>query len=203
MPDQPAYTVEPMTLADLDQVMEIERVAFPSPWSARAYRYEIERNEHNAFVVVRESPGLNSRAQKLLNRFHLLKPGKVLGYAGCWLLVDECHISTIAVHPDWRGQGLGELLLVSLMERGIELGALRATLEVRVSNQAAQSLYHKCGFEIVSLRRRYYADGEDAYIMATPHFQSREFQATLLECRQRLGARQSTALPRPEASTDR
>jgi ribosomal-protein-alanine N-acetyltransferase len=202
MPDQLAYTVEPMTLADLDQVMEIERVAFASPWSARAYRYELDRNEHNAFLVVRESSDLNNRPRKLLHRFHLLKPGKVLGYAGCWLLVDECHVSTIAVHPDWRGQGLGELLLVSLLERGIELGAIRATLEVRVSNQTAQSLYHRCGFEIVSLRRRYYADNEDAYIMATPHFESPEYQATLLGCRQRLHARQRTALSRPEAPSD-
>ena len=195
MPDQPTFLVEPMTLADLDEVMEIEQVAFPTPWSARAYRYELTRNQHSVFLVVREAAGFSDRRQRLLRRLHLLKPGRLLGYAGCWLLVDECHVSTIAVHPDWRGQGLGELLLVSLIERGMELNAVRATLEVRISNQAAQNLYHRCGFEIVSLRRRYYADNEDAYIMATPHFESPEFQSTLLECRQRLRDRLGTALP--------
>jgi ribosomal-protein-alanine N-acetyltransferase len=193
MPDQISFSVEPMTLADLDQVMEIERVAFPAPWSVRAYRYELTRNQHSVFLVVREASGLDSHRWGLLRRLHLRKPGTVLGYAGCWLLVDECHVSTIAVRPDWRRQGLGELLLVSLIERGMELGALRATLEVRISNQAAQSLYHKCGFEIVALRRRYYADNEDAYIMATPHFESPEFQASLRECRQRLRSRLESA----------
>lgn len=191
-----------MILVDLDQVMEIERVSFPTPWSVRAYRYELTRNEHSAFLIVRKAPKLNNRWANLLRHLGLVKPGKVLGYAGCWLLVDECHVSTIAVHPDWRGRGLGELLLVSLMEKGMELGARRATLEVRISNQAAQSLYHKCGFEIVSLRRKYYADNEDAYIMATPHFESPEFQARLLEFRRRLQDIPKTAVPLPEVTTD-
>ncbi len=195
MPDLPAFAVEPMTLADLDQVMQIERIAFPTPWSFRAYRYELTRNEHSVFLVVRKASNFNGRLRKLLGHLQLLKPGQVLGYAGCWLLVDECHVSTIAVHPDWRGQGLGELLLVSLMEHGMELGALRSTLEVRISNQSAQSLYHRCGFEIVSLRRKYYADNEDAYIMATPHFESPEFQANLQECKQRMQGRLSTTTP--------
>jgi ribosomal-protein-alanine N-acetyltransferase len=186
MPEQPTFMVEPMTLADLDQVMEIEQVAFPTPWSVRAYRYELTRSDHSVFLVVREASESSGRRWKLLRQLQLLKPGKVLGYAGCWLLVDECHVSTIAVHPEWRGRGLGALLLVSLMQRGIELGALRATLEVRISNLAAQSLYHRCGFAIVSLRRQYYADNEDAYIMATPHFESPEFQAKLRKCRQQL-----------------
>ena len=202
MPDQPAFSVEPMTLADLDQVMEIEQVSFPTPWSVRAYRYELTRNEHSALLVVREASDIGSWRGRLLRHLRLLKPRRVLGYAGCWLLVDECHVSTIAVHPDWRGQGLGELLLVSLMEKGMQLGALRATLEVRISNLAAQSLYHKCGFDIVSLRRKYYADNEDAYIMVTPHFESPEFQAKLLECQQRLEGRLKTAVALPGTTTD-
>ena len=184
-----------MALADLDQVMEIEQVSFPTPGSARAYRYELSQNEPSELLVVREAPETSTLRGKLLRRARLRKPGNVLGYAGCWLLVDDCHVSTIAVHPDWRGQGLGELLLVSLMDRGKELGAHRATLEVRISNQAAQSLYHKCGFEIVSLRRKYYADNEDAYIMATPHFESPELKAKLRECRQRLQGRLSATTP--------
>jgi ribosomal-protein-alanine N-acetyltransferase len=117
----------------------------------------------------------------------IVKPCPVLGYAGGWLLVDEIHVSTIAVHPLWRGRGLGELLLISLLERGAELDALRATLEVRISNLAAQGLYQKYGFQIVSRRKRYYADNnEDAYIMITPLFNVPSFQANLNRCRVRL-----------------
>jgi ribosomal-protein-alanine N-acetyltransferase len=94
----------------------------------------------------------------------------VLGYAGGWLLVDEIHVSTIAVAPRWRRKGLAQLLLAELLKRGIALGARKATLEVRVSNVAAQKLYQKYGFRIVSKQKRYYADNEDAYIMATPRF---------------------------------
>ncbi len=178
-----------MTLADIDQVMEIEQVAFPAPWSARAYRYEITENDHSTMLVVRPaSPdGLRMRFTR---RLGLSKPGPVLGYAGFWLLVDESHIYTIAVHPNWRGWGLGELLLISLLDRGIELGARVATLEVRVSNQAAQGLYNKYGFEIVSRRKRYYTNNnEDAYIMTTPLFETPEFISNLNRCRIQLFAR--------------
>jgi ribosomal-protein-alanine N-acetyltransferase len=117
-------------------------------------------------------------------------PGPVLGYGGFWLLVDEAHICTIAVDPHWRCRGLGELLLLSLLERGMALNASRSTLEVRASNQAARALYLKYGFEIVSRRKRYYTDNnEDAYIMATPLFESPEFQARLNHCRTELYAR--------------
>jgi ribosomal-protein-alanine N-acetyltransferase len=179
MLEQVPYLVEPMTLADIEQVMEIEQVAFPTPWSARAYRYEISDNEHSTMLVIRPAAVANSPLERLVRRtlgrqnvarrLKLAKPGPVLGYAGFWLLVDEAHICTIAVHPQWRGRGLGELLLLALIERGIELGANRATLEVRVSNRVAQELYAKYGFEIVSRRKGYYSDNnEDAYIMTTP-----------------------------------
>jgi ribosomal-protein-alanine N-acetyltransferase len=187
MPDRLPYAVELMALADLDQVMAIEWVAFSAPWSMRAYRYEIAENENSTMLVVR--PALRSSGQfiQLLQHLKLMKPGPVLGYAGFWLLVDDIHISTIAVHPLWRGRGLGELLLISLLEHGAQQLGRRATLEVRVSNLAAQGLYHKYGFEIVSRQDRYYADNnEDAYIMATPPFETRGFQASLYQCRTRL-----------------
>jgi ribosomal-protein-alanine N-acetyltransferase len=184
------YVVEPMVLADVDQVMEIEGAAFSAPWSARAYRYEIVENTNSTMVVVRPSPSPGGALVQWALRLGLTSRSPVLGYAGFWLLVDDAHIATIAVHPEWRGRGLGELLLLSLLERGAELGARRATLEVRISNRTAQGLYRKYAFDIVSRRRRYYADNdEDAYIMATPPFTSDEFQARLHQLRDELYAR--------------
>jgi ribosomal-protein-alanine N-acetyltransferase len=187
MSDRLPYVVEPMTPADLDQVMEIERVAFPAPWSPRAYRFEITENEHSTMVVVRSKNRFDGRLAEWIRSVKRLRPGPVLGYAGFWLLVNDAHIATIATHPQWRHRGLGELLLLSLLERGAKLGAHRATLEVRVSNWVALSLYLKYGFEIVSRRKRYYSDNdEDAFIMATPPFETPKFQANLGQCRTQL-----------------
>jgi ribosomal-protein-alanine N-acetyltransferase len=170
MPDHIAYTVEPMSVADLDQVMDIEKVSFSAPWPRRAYEYEILRNEHSIMLVIKEHRNLPSWLDWVSQAFKTTEPSTVLGYAGGWLLVDEIHVSTIAVAIRWRRKGLAQLLLTELLKRGIALGARRATLEVRVSNIAAQRLYRKCGFRIVSKQKRYYADNEDAYIMATPLF---------------------------------
>ena len=190
MPIELPYVIEPMTLADLNSVMGIERVAFSTPWSARAYRYEITQNEQSTMLVVR--PRVHRRGLLAWLRDHLepAGPDSLLGYAGLWLLMDEAHICTIAVHPDHRREGLGELLLLALLDQGMKLGARQATLEVRVSNLSAQGLYHKYGFEIVSIRKRYYSDnGEDAYIMTTPPFDTSEFQANLQQQRSQLHKR--------------
>ena len=200
MLEQRPYLVEPMTLADIEQVMEIEKVAFPSPWSARAYRFEVSENEHSTMLVVRPAAVTSGPLERLVHRtllrqnmtrrLKLARPGPVLGYAGFWLLVDEAHICTIAVHPQWQGRGLGELLLLALIERGIALGANNATLEVRVSNRVAQELYTKYGFEIVSRRRGYYSDNnEDAYIMTTPPLETPGFRASLDRLRSQLYTR--------------
>jgi ribosomal-protein-alanine N-acetyltransferase len=190
MPERLPYVVEPMTLADIGQVMEIEQVAFSTPWSSRAYRYEITENDHSTMLVVRPRSTPGDRLVRLKRSFGLAKPGPVLGYAGFWLLVEDAHICTIAVHPLWRHQGLGEMLILSLLERSMELDALRATLEVRVSNRSAQALYRKYSFEIVSRRKRYYAnDNEDAYIMATPFFETPAFQRNLNRRRAQLYTR--------------
>ena len=182
------YLVQPMTPADVAQVMEIEQVVFPAPWSARAYHYEITENQYSTMLVLR--PAYRLASQRLLHRLGLLESNPVIGYAGFWLLVDEAHICTIAVGPQWQGRGLGELLLISLLDWGQESGALRATLEVRLSNRVAQELYRKYHFEIVGRRKRYYTDNnEDAYIMTTPLFESPEFQQHLDRCRHRLYAR--------------
>ncbi len=203
MPDRQPFIVEPMGLNDLGQVMEIEKVSFSAPWSVRAYRFELTRNEHSTFLVVRPRYQIGERPSSWRSWLRRPLRGPVLGYAGFWLLVDEAHIATIAVHPEWRGRGLGELLLLSLLEQAIRRGAQKATLEVRLSNQAAQRLYRKYDFEVVALRSRYYADNnEDAYLMATPSFERPTFQANLEHCRARLLERlvQETKAPRPVAS---
>jgi ribosomal-protein-alanine N-acetyltransferase len=140
-----------MRVADVPAVMAIEDRVFPSPWPADAYVDELTRNELSHCYV------LETRADDLI------------GYGCFWLLVDEAHISTLAVAADWRGRGLGELLVIHLIERAIELDAKIITLEVRVSNHVAQSLYAKYGLEIAGRRKRYYVDNrEDALIMSTP-----------------------------------
>lgn len=190
MPDALSYIVEPMTLDDIDQVMEIEHLAFSAPWSARAYRFELQENRQSTMLVVRPAILRVGPLAGLLRRLKPAKERRVLGYGGFWLLVDDAHICTIAVHPEWRGQGLGKLILLSLLERGKRLGAQRATLEVRVSNLPALGLYYKCGFQTVSRQRRYYSDNqEDAYIMATPSFRTPGFEAALAEHDARLHAR--------------
>jgi [ribosomal protein S18]-alanine N-acetyltransferase len=119
----------------------------------------------------------------------------IVGYAGLWLMVDSAHITTIAVDPPYRGEGIGELLLVGLLQRAIALGAREATLECRVSNYIAQALYRKYTFRNSGLRKRYYSDdGEDALIMTTDSLGSETFKAimarnvALLEARMALNA---------------
>jgi ribosomal-protein-alanine N-acetyltransferase len=136
-----------MQVADIPRVMAIETQVFPSPWPAHAYRYELTRNA-------------------LSHCYVLEKEAELVGYGCMWLVVDEAHISTLAVALSQRGRGLGELVLLALLGEAIALNAVTATLEVRVSNQAAQALYAKYGFEVVGWRKRYYVDNqEDALIM--------------------------------------
>jgi ribosomal-protein-alanine N-acetyltransferase len=184
------YIVEPMRLRDIEEVMEIERISFISPWSARAYRYELLDNDSSHYFVARQrwtersGSGLLARARRSLGAG--IRPA-VLGYGGFWLRHGEAHISTIAVQPNWRRRGIGELLLVAMLDRATELGAERATLEVRVSNVTAQNLYYKYGFQQVGLRRHYYHDSnEDALSMSTGRLTSATFQSHFRQVKQAL-----------------
>jgi [ribosomal protein S18]-alanine N-acetyltransferase len=115
------------------------------------------------------------------------KPGLIVGYAGMWIMVDEAHITTIAVRDTWRGRGLGEVLLASLVGAASEGGANRVTLEVRVSNETAQRLYRKYGFREEGVRKRYYSDNnEDAYIMTTESIRTQTYEQRFEELVQRL-----------------
>lgn len=192
------YIVEPMRLRDIKQVMEIERVSFPTPWSPHAYRHEILENEISHYFVARQR-GAKRPELNLLGRVRRslgagIRPA-VLGYGGFWLRGREAHISTIAVRPDWRRRGIGELLLAVMLDRATELEAETATLEVRVSNVTAQNLYQKYGFQQVGLKRRYYRDrNEDALILSTERLTSAAFQGHLQRLKRVLQERLTQSL---------
>jgi ribosomal-protein-alanine N-acetyltransferase len=188
------YIIEDMELHDVDEVMEIEHCSFSSPWSVRAYRYELAGNSCSHFLVVRQSlpgEGVAKDSPKSLNRFLRSSPravkSPVLGYGGSWLLVNDAHISTLAVAPGWRRLGLGELLVIGLLERAVRVNAEVATLEVRVSNLAAQGLYRKYHFQTAGTQRGYYRDNqEDALVMISPPLRSQAFQESLRQNRMAL-----------------
>lgn len=139
--------VRPMHIDDLEAILEIERVSFATPWSLEAFKAELKDNEYARYLC-------------------LELDGQVIGYMGLWFILDEGHITNIAITPNHRGQHGGEFLMRSVMEKMVEQGMERMTLEVRVSNSPAQSLYKRLGFAIAGVRKGYYADsGEDAMIM--------------------------------------
>jgi ribosomal-protein-alanine N-acetyltransferase len=175
------FVIELMQLDDVPEVMAIERDSFPLPWPERAYRYELLQNQNSHYVVLRTSAATPEHWWHALKRaWQRSLRTKILGYGGFWLIAGEAHISTIAVDPDWRRHGLGELLLWDILNRALSLEAFEATLEVRVSNQAAINLYRKYDFEKVGRRRRYYQDnGEDAWIMTVANFDGQAYQSRL------------------------
>ena len=139
-----------MTMADVDGVAAVEAATFPTPWSRDAFASEMK----------------NVAARYLVAE----KDGKVIGYAGAWVILDESHITNIAVLKDERGQGIGRQLTHGLLQYLSNLGADYATLEVRKSNEVAQNLYKSLGFIKLGVRKRYYEDnGEDALIMVCDH----------------------------------
>ena len=158
-------SVDDMRLSDIAQVHEIERLSFATPWPAHAFEQELRGNRLARYVVARTTIGGQERA---------------VGFAGVWLMVDEAHITTFGVHPEWRRQGVGRRMLLRLFDLSLELRAARMTLEVRVSNLGAQALYQRFGFAIAGTRLRYYTDdGEDAYVMTTPNLRGPSMQAVI------------------------
>jgi len=136
-----------MTLDDLPDVMNIEQDAFATPWTEDAFRNELTNNMFAQYMAMEYQ-------------------GQVIGYTGMWIIVDEAHITNIAILSPYRGQGLGKLLLHEVQRTASFLGAVRMTLEVRESNEIAQRLYRQFGFVNAGIRPRYYSDNnEDAIIM--------------------------------------
>jgi len=144
------YLLRPMEEKDIPQVVEIEKQSFSCPWSPYAFKCELADNEFAYYLVITTEDN-----QEL-----------VLGYGGMWLIIDESHITNIAIAPEHRGKKLGELLMGGLEALALQKGALRMTLEVRVSNEKAQTLYKRRGFVPSGIRPNYYAlENEDALIM--------------------------------------
>ena len=142
--------VRRMTMDDVDGVAAVEAVTFPTPWTREAFVSEMK----------------NVAARYLVAE----KDGQIIGYAGAWIIIDESHITNIAVLKEHRGQGIGRMLTAGLMQYLSNLGAAYATLEVRKSNEVAQNLYVSLGFIKLGVRKRYYEDnGEDALIMVCDH----------------------------------
>lgn len=161
-----ALQLRPMQPADIPVVAEIERLCFGDRWSEEAFSSELA-NPASTYVV-----GVAN--------------GRSIGYAGFWLILEEAHITTIAVHPEEQGKKFGEQLLIHLIEQSAQRGAKWLTLEVRVSNLVAQRLYEKYGFMALGKRRGYYQhDGEDALVMWTENIWQEAFQKRLVALKRR------------------
>jgi ribosomal-protein-alanine N-acetyltransferase len=174
--------VEPMSVEDIGPVLEIERVSFSAPWSARAYEYELRYND-----LAPGGRNLRSWFEALFRPAAPAGDPPIVGYVGFWMMAGEAHISTLAVTPAFRRHSFGELLIVAALEKAMELHAHEATLEVRESNLSAQELYLKYGFAKVGLRKGYYTDNnEDGIVMTTPPLASAEYQQRFRRLREAL-----------------
>lgn len=152
--------IETMKIEDIQQVSRLDRICFPTPWSESAYITEVH-NPSGYYIVLKEGD-------------------KVVGFAGEWVIMDEAHITTIGVDPEYRRRGYAEQMLINLLEEAIKRGAKRAILEVRRYNTAAQNLYRKYGFEPMAIRKGYYTNNnEDAIVMWLNDMSSSAFKETL------------------------
>jgi ribosomal-protein-alanine N-acetyltransferase len=166
-----------MTLRDIPAVHRIERSSFPIPWPAYAFQQELETNRMAHYLTVQIG-------------------SETVAYAGIWLMVDEAHITTFAVLPEWRRRGIGGRLMHAVMDLAVRMDARVATLEVRLSNMPARRLYQQFGFKPVGVRPRYYSDnGEDALIMTTDRLVSEPMHKRLA----RLAERYGPDVPLPDA----
>lgn len=160
-----------MRPSDIPGVVAIDRQSFSISWSARSYAFEVARSPHSHMLVLERIAAVPPS-----NAVHALwqqvtgleqKAYTLLGYGGLWQYSGETHISTIASHPHYRGQGWGELLLLAMLRRSLTLNMRRVVLEVRLSNTPARKLYEKYGFVVRGIKPGYYSDNkEDAYDMA-------------------------------------
>jgi ribosomal-protein-alanine N-acetyltransferase len=146
-----------MTMEHVAEVAAIERQVYPSPWSEGAFESEVNENGFAHYFVALEGE-------------------RVIGYAGIWVVLDEAHITNLAVHPDYQRRRVGSALLECLIVEAKRRRANRMTLEVRFSNEIAQLLYGRYGFEPRGVRTKYYSD-EDALIMWLDHLETGEGQS--------------------------
>jgi ribosomal-protein-alanine N-acetyltransferase len=190
---------------DLDQVNEIDHEAFPSQWPPANYRQELQNKIAHYIVACDDTRTVNAPEalpeKPKFNLISLIMPWTrrrrspdaplqpvihqyIVGFSGIWMVVDEAHLTNLAVRHQYKGKGLGELLLLATIDLANELKASFLTLEVRASNLVAQNLYNKYGFMQMGIRHGYYLDNrEDAIIMSTDTLNSASFQAHIQELR--------------------
>ena len=174
-----SLTLRYMQADDVRPVAAIDSLSFTPPWSKDSYAFEINQSRISHMVVLEERSGGSTRESAAdVGWLHRLSgwlkqetptlTGKpcIVGYGGLWKIESEAHISTIAIHPDYRGRGFGEILLAGMFGKALRLDARYIVLEVRVSNQVAQNLYRKYGFTQHGRKKNYYRSSrEDAYDM--------------------------------------
>lgn len=185
-------------LEDIPQVQDIEKEAFPTQWPPPSYKRELQNRLAHYLILTDEdenpSSGQGKKPGNIIAKIwrRLFSSGnektaslpqkesKIVGMAGIWYMFDEAHITTLAVRANRHRQGLGELLLIALLDLSQKLDARVVTLEVRASNKIAQQLYLKYGFKGISIRKGYYAeDGGDALIMTTERITTAQYQRHL------------------------
>lgn len=160
--------IEPMVDADVKEVLRIEQQSFSTQWPSNAFYQEIHDNKLAHYFV---------------GRAH----NSVVAYGGIWVILEDSHVTTIAVHPEFRGHKFGEIMLLRLLDEAIERGASWMTLEVRESNTVAQNLYRKYGFTTVSTRKGYYSDNnENALVMWAGNLKSEIYKNRLKALRSAL-----------------
>jgi ribosomal-protein-alanine N-acetyltransferase len=160
-------SVEPMRRSDVEAVGRIERRSYPTPWQEHAYHTEIN-NRSACYLVARLG-------------------GEVVGYGGMWVVMDEAHITTLAVDPEHRGKKIGERLLQGLLEEAVLMGATRAALEVRERNVIAQRLYRKYEFREAAIRKNYYSDNhENALVMWVDEIHTDRYRRRLRELKEEI-----------------
>ncbi|MBW4440280.1 MAG: ribosomal protein S18-alanine N-acetyltransferase [Plectolyngbya sp. WJT66-NPBG17] len=159
-----SITLQTIDNSLLPQVLELDLICFGGLWTLEGYQREIDSPNSELIAIA-----LNDQ---------------LIGYGCFWEIVDEAHITIIGVHPDYQRQGLGKLILLALLDRACQRQMKHATLEVRISNQSAVSLYEKFQFKVAGQRKNYYADtGENALILWRGGLQTAEFQNLLKEKR--------------------
>jgi ribosomal-protein-alanine N-acetyltransferase len=147
----PALRIEPLRLEEIPEVSEIENLSFPTPWSLSSFRHEMTENPYATLIGAR------------------VVRGPLVAFGCVWAIDQELKINNLAVHPRWRGRGVGTRLLQGLLAFGSAQGCVEATLEVRPSNAPALRMYTRAGFRVIGRRRGYYSDThEDALVMACP-----------------------------------
>jgi ribosomal-protein-alanine N-acetyltransferase len=192
------YVIRPMGYEDIPQVAQIDREAFPGEWvfrSQSAYKRDLDNPSVRYIVACNKRDVSESEGQaiqrlpwfkRLFSQEHHLNISEdIVGFSGFWMLMKEAHLITIGVRDGYRRLGIGEGLLIATIELAQILNANVVTLEVRASNEIAQELYKKYGFQVVGRRPRYYSsDGEDAIIMSTDNVTSMPFQASLQQLKE-------------------